>query len=80
MRPLVFLLSPASTGGERARIVFREQARFDLALQVAIGRRDHADVDFACPRIAHPLELLFLQHAKEFRLHADGDLADFVEE
>jgi hypothetical protein len=32
--PLVFLLSPASTGGERARIIFREQARFDLALQL----------------------------------------------
>jgi hypothetical protein len=32
--PLIFLLSPASTGGERARIIFREQARFDLALQL----------------------------------------------
>jgi hypothetical protein len=32
--PLVFLLSPASTHGERARILFREQARFDLALQL----------------------------------------------
>ena len=34
MTPRVFLLSPASTGGERARIIFREQARFDLALQL----------------------------------------------
>ncbi len=34
MTPLVFLLSPASTGGERARLLFREQARFDLALQL----------------------------------------------
>jgi hypothetical protein len=33
-RPQVFLLSPASTGGERARIVFREEARFDLALRL----------------------------------------------
>ena len=32
--PQVFLLSPASTGGERARIVFREEARFDLALRL----------------------------------------------
>jgi len=32
--PLVFLLSPASTGGERARWIFREEARFDLALQL----------------------------------------------
>ncbi len=34
MTPVVFLLSPASTGGERARLIFREQARFDLALQL----------------------------------------------
>ena len=34
MSPLVFLLSPASTGGERAQLIFREQARFDLALQL----------------------------------------------
>ena len=34
MRPVVFILSPASTGGQRARLLFREQARFDLALQV----------------------------------------------
>jgi hypothetical protein len=33
-RPQVFLLSPASTGGERARIVFRAEARFDLALRL----------------------------------------------
>jgi len=32
--PLVFLLSPASTGGERARVIFREEARFDIALQL----------------------------------------------
>ena len=34
MNPQVFLLSPASTGGERARIVFRDEARFDLALRL----------------------------------------------
>jgi len=33
-RPRVFLLSPASTGGERARIVFRAEATFDLALRL----------------------------------------------
>ncbi|HEY7141865.1 MAG TPA: hypothetical protein VIE44_17335 [Methylomirabilota bacterium] len=31
MSPRVFLLSPAHCGGERARIVLREEARFDLA-------------------------------------------------
>jgi hypothetical protein len=32
--PRVFLLSPAHLGGERARILLREEARFDLALRV----------------------------------------------
>ncbi|MEO8432937.1 MAG: hypothetical protein ABI592_15640 [Acidobacteriota bacterium] len=30
----VFLLSPASTGGERAQLVFNERARFDLAVRL----------------------------------------------
>src|SRR5450432_3183781 len=30
----IFLLSPASCGGERARLVFREQASFDIAERV----------------------------------------------
>ena len=31
MGPRIFLLSPAHCGGERARLVLRDQARFDLA-------------------------------------------------
>jgi hypothetical protein len=31
LTPRIFLLSPASTGGERARLVFNPAARFDLA-------------------------------------------------
>ena len=34
MRHRVFLLSPASTGGERAKLVFNPAARFPLALQL----------------------------------------------
>ena len=34
MRPRVFLLSPAHLGGERARILLRDEARFELALRV----------------------------------------------
>ena len=30
----IFLLSPANCGGERARLVFNEQARFDLAVRL----------------------------------------------
>lgn len=32
--PRIFLLSPASCGGERAQLVFNERARFDLALRL----------------------------------------------
>jgi hypothetical protein len=34
LAPRVFLLSPAHLGGERARILLREEAAFDLALRV----------------------------------------------
>lgn len=34
LAPRVFLLSPAHLGGERARILLRPEARFDLALRV----------------------------------------------
>ena len=32
--PRLFLLSPANAGGERARLVFNEEARFELALKL----------------------------------------------
>ena len=32
--PRLFLLSPANAGGERARLVFNEEARFDLAVKL----------------------------------------------
>jgi len=34
VRNRIFILSPASTSGERARIVMRDEARFDLALRL----------------------------------------------
>ncbi len=39
MRRRIFLLSPAHCGGERARLVFNPDARFDLAqrLRAASG-------------------------------------------
>ncbi len=35
--PRVFLLSPANAGGERARLVLNEHARFDVALKLRHG-------------------------------------------
>ena len=48
--------------------------------QVAIGRGDHADVDVDGPGIAEPLDLPFLQHAKQLGLDFERQLADLVEE
>jgi hypothetical protein len=42
LAPRLFLLSPAHLGGERARILLRDEARFDLAVRVK--RKDGAPV------------------------------------
>ena len=34
MRPRIYLLSPAHTGGKRAGILMREQAEFELAVRL----------------------------------------------
>src|SRR5688500_904258 len=36
-RPRIFLLSPANTGGERARMALNDRARFDLAVKLRAG-------------------------------------------
>src|SRR5688500_18014234 len=33
----IFLLSPANSGGKRARMLFNERAQFDLALKLRFG-------------------------------------------
>ncbi len=48
--------------------------------EIAVGRRDEPDVDADGAVAAQPLELLFLQHAQEFRLQLERDVADLVEE
>ena len=44
MSSRVFLLSPASTGGARARLLFNPAARFDLATRLREGQVDLAEV------------------------------------
>lgn len=36
-RPRIFLLSPANTGGERAKMALNERAQFDLAVKLRSG-------------------------------------------
>ncbi len=50
------------------------------ALQVAVGRGDHAHVDAQAARTADALELALLQHAQQLRLRLGRQLADLVEE
>jgi hypothetical protein len=40
----IFLLSPANTGGARARMLFNPQARFDLAERVRNGGASVAEI------------------------------------
>ena len=56
-----------------------ETARIDLFLQVAIGRSDDPDIDFARTSVADALQFLLLQNAQQFRLHRERHFADFVE-
>ena len=51
-----------------------------IAREVAIGRGDEPDVDADRLVAAEALEFLFLQHAQEFRLQLERNVADLVEE
>jgi hypothetical protein len=42
--PRLFLLSPANAGGERGRLLLREQAEFDLAVRLRQGHAPLGDV------------------------------------
>ncbi len=60
--------------------VLAERPGAHLGQQVAVGRRDQADVDLDGLDAAHALELRLLQDAQQLHLHLDRDLADLVEE
>lgn len=46
--PLVFLLSPARSNGQRAQMLLRPEARFELARQAQIGDAELGDVFSFC--------------------------------
>ena len=48
--------------------------------QIAVGRRDDADVDVDRARTAEAFDLPFLEHAQQPRLQLERQLADLVEE
>src|SRR5262245_55790279 len=56
-----------------------EAAVGNFPLQIAVGGRDHPDVDTPRDIVAHPLELAFLQHAQQLHLEIERNLSDLVE-
>ena len=66
--------------GEPEVEVLAEAALLHLRGEVAVGRRDEANVDGARRARADRLHLPLLQHAQELRLERRRDLADLVEE
>jgi hypothetical protein len=48
--------------------------------QIAVGRRDDANVDGDRPRAADPIELAFLQHAEKLGLQGQRHFGDLVEQ
>ncbi len=51
--------------------VFAETSPIDLALEIAVGRADHANVHLAWSRFADASNLPRLQCTQEFRLQLD---------
>ncbi len=60
--------------------IFLKLALGDHLPQIAVGRRDDAQVDVLGALGAERLELAFLQDAQQFRLHREAHGADLVEE
>ncbi len=58
--------------------VLAELALGNQARQVAVGRRQDAQVDLQRLFTAHALEGALLQHAQQLDLHGGRDLADLV--
>ncbi len=59
--------------------VAAETSRLHVAFEVAIGRRNDADVDLARTRGAERAKFALLQHAQKFDLKGRRGFADFVE-
>ena len=66
--------------GEAVVEVFAEASLGDEALEVGVGRGDHAHVDADGPRVAEGLDLARLEESQQLRLDVEAQLADLVEE
>src|SRR5262245_18657449 len=60
--------------------VFSEAALLNHRFQIAISSGNHTHVDFDRTCAADSHYFLLLQRAKEFRLHADVEVTNLIEE
>ncbi len=60
--------------------VLSELSDGDEPAEIAVGRRDHAHVHFDRVRIAHTLELSFLQYSQQLHLQRRAHRSHFIEE
>src|SRR5579862_2634475 len=59
--------------------IFAEPSRTDQAFEIAISRRNNADVDPPRRVIADRFKLAVLQHPQQLGLHRQRQLAYFIE-
>ncbi len=79
-RPLAERRHAHADDGEAVVEVVAEAALVDLALEVAVRRRDDAHVDALRCDVADAPDLALLERAQELRLELERELADLVEE
>src|SRR5262249_33797165 len=60
--------------------ILPKRSAHHFALEIAVGRRDEADVDALRLERAEALHLFFLQHSEQLHLRLKRELGDFVEE
>src|SRR6202021_4072319 len=60
--------------------ILAKQPRTRTIREIAIGRRNDADVDLRRALGADGIDLSFLQRAQQLDLHVEAKLADLVEE
>ena len=80
----VFSALPKGRGGEGQHVepvieVFAKATSLDLLLKVFVGGSDHSNIDLDWLAPAHGLDDPFLNGAKQFDLHVQGEVADLIE-
>ena len=60
--------------------ILAKRSILDTRFQIAIGRRDHTNIDLTAFGGAYGFHLAFLQNTQELGLRFEGHFTDFIEE